>query len=280
MNKKQPVPGIRYRVTKNSVNEELQVGDLFCIDEKDGALVCAGHGFIGKEDIPDAMEGAEFAVDRKRKYSLIGKKNELEERIRQYEQIEKEEDEAVAPKKEKKFVWTDKGTGKKSSSIEDLIKDVVVDDSELMLTVTEANEGERFVLFPHPLVFNVCRLFAMEIAAAALCKVGANAMAATMTIIMDEFIEDKKECFIEDQKECGAKRSLLRLMAQQLAEAGDKAGEAAYYAAESAFAYVGGSEYGCSSLEAAEEAAEWADRAGVVADFKQLEQKLLKCAGF
>jgi hypothetical protein len=56
-------PGLRYIVTKASKNGEFQIGDRVQLED-DGAIsnVDAG-GWMAVEDVPEATESAEFAID-------------------------------------------------------------------------------------------------------------------------------------------------------------------------------------------------------------------------
>jgi hypothetical protein len=58
------IVGIPYIVTAPAFDETLEVGDLVEL-AADGRLVSREHGgWFDREDVADAIRGAEFAVDR------------------------------------------------------------------------------------------------------------------------------------------------------------------------------------------------------------------------
>ena len=56
-------PGVRYVVTRDSNNREFQCGDHIWLAD-DGSIICReAMGWMPEEDVADATEGMEVAID-------------------------------------------------------------------------------------------------------------------------------------------------------------------------------------------------------------------------
>ena len=71
--------GVRYVVVASQINDgPFQVGDHIWLLE-DGSIACLeAQGWIDPEHVPDALDGVEFAVDRK---WLQAKKTQLQRQL-------------------------------------------------------------------------------------------------------------------------------------------------------------------------------------------------------
>ena len=73
-------PGLWYRVTKKSKNEEFQVGDLIQLLPDGDILSSTACGWMDKEDVDAATEGMEYELDSASNEKM---KTYYEERITQ-----------------------------------------------------------------------------------------------------------------------------------------------------------------------------------------------------
>jgi hypothetical protein len=75
-------PGIRYIVKKGSDDGTFQVGDQIWL-ASDGSLSCRqALGWIEKDDVPEAMSGVEYELDRAWAQRQIAKALAEAERIK------------------------------------------------------------------------------------------------------------------------------------------------------------------------------------------------------